>query len=148
MSEFRFFFPLYIFRHYDGVCSGNRVKSSSMSFFQVEAKWRLGFRAADEATRSNPAGPHIAYGSSLQWGRSPSISPGTSSTRMTPEKGREWFKGSTAAHSFGYTHSQIFLYCSVLLTSVLRKLLGPDLPTICVITKTSFGFKKLLSCFY
>lgn len=71
------------------MCFGNRVKSSSMSFFQVEAKWRLGFRAADEAARSNPAGPHIAYGSSLQWGRSPSISPGTSSTRMIPEKGRK-----------------------------------------------------------
>lgn len=104
---FFFFFPLYIFRHYDGVCFGNRVKSSSMSFFQVEAKWRLGFRAADKAARSNPAGPHIAYGSSLQWGRSPSISPGTSSTRMTPEKGKEWFKGATTAHSFGYTQSQL-----------------------------------------
>lgn len=35
-------------------------------------------------TLSNPAGPHTASGSSLRWGRSPSISPGTTSTQTTP----------------------------------------------------------------
>lgn len=35
---------------------------------------------------SNPAGPRIVCGSSLRRGRSPSISPGTSSTHTTPGK--------------------------------------------------------------
>lgn len=60
------------------------------------------FGAAGEAALSNPAGPRIAYGSSLRLGRSPSISPGTSSTRRTPEAGTK-----TSAHVvYGNLHSQ------------------------------------------
>lgn len=33
---------------------------------------------------SNPTGPRIVSGNSPQWGRSPNISPGTSSTRRIP----------------------------------------------------------------
>lgn len=58
------------------------VKSSSVSV-QKEGQWGRG-EVRPPPTPFNPAGPRIVYGSSLQSGRSPSISPGTSSTRRTP----------------------------------------------------------------
>lgn len=56
------------------------VKSSSVSV-RKEGQWG---RGEVRPPPFNPAGPRIVYGSSLQSGRSPSISPGTSSTRRTP----------------------------------------------------------------
>lgn len=75
-------------------CSGSVKKSKSLSLFREREGGERG------SSSSNPTGPHIAYGSSLRSGRSPSISPGTSSTRTTPGGGRGRRHVSQPAESF------------------------------------------------
>ena len=86
-TTFSLFF-VHILQHHGG---GEKSSECSGSFQGVRSD-SLGLSDGGEggggAPPSNPAGPHIAYGSSLRLGRSPSIAPGTSSTRMTPGGGK------------------------------------------------------------
>lgn len=75
VSEFKMndFFCLFFFstpwqQRKSSECSdsGNRVKSSSVSLSDRKKVETGCWGAVDEAALSNPTGPHIAYGSSLQ----------------------------------------------------------------------------------